>query len=353
MGERYFSDKIVEWYLQNKRNLPWRETIDPYRIWLSEIILQQTRVNQGLPYYLKFIEQFPDVKALAAASEEEVLRLWQGLGYYTRARNLRKCAVEIAHDHQGVFPDSFDSLKKLCGIGEYTAAAIASFAFEQPVAVVDGNVFRVLSRVFGVDKDIGSSEGKAYFFKLANELIDKHRPGLHNQAIMEFGALHCTPLQPMCDGCIFERNCIAKNKGIQQELPVKQRLKSVKKRYFYYFVLKESGKIALRRREGKDIWKGLYDFYLVEKSRPVDPLKIWRENMLMKSGGRNAEPNFISPLYKHVLTHQIIYARFIVIDDIRKPLQKESYLKLYSRKAISALPKPVLISRFLTDFGIL
>lgn len=353
MGERYFSDKIVEWYLENKRNLPWRETTDPYRIWLSEIILQQTRVNQGLPYYLRFIEKFPNVKALAAASEEEVLRLWQGLGYYTRARNLKKCAMDIADNHQGVFPDSFESLKKLCGIGEYTAAAIASFAFEKPVAVVDGNVFRVLSRVFGVDKDIASSEGKAYFFQLANKLIDKYRPGLHNQAVMEFGALYCTPQQPMCDGCIFEKICIARSKGIQLELPVKQRLKSIRKRYFYYFVLQQNGKIALKRRDGKDIWKGLYDFHLVEKNRPADPLKMWRDNLPFRLPGRHTEPTFISPPYKHVLTHQIIHARFIVVDGVQKSLKKNDSLKFYSKKAISALPKPVLISRFLDDAGIL
>lgn len=353
MGKRYFSDKIVEWYLENKRDLPWRETNDPYRIWLSEIILQQTRVNQGLPYYKKFLDRYPDIKALAEAKEEEVLRLWQGLGYYTRARNLRRCAIEVANSHNGLFPGTYEGLKNLHGIGDYTAAAIASFAFGEAVAVVDGNVFRVLSRVFGVEKDIGSSEGKKHFVGLANDLIDPNRPGLFNQAIMEFGALHCTPAKPLCESCIFTKSCVAHNKGLQHELPVKERIRAVRKRYFYYIVIREGQKLALKRREEKDIWHGLYDFYLVEKTRPTDAEKVLGENALSWLFTKQKEPAFISPFYKHVLTHQIILAKFIVIDALKKQPEKAEALRFYSQNRIKGLPKPVLISRFLTDFGIL
>ncbi len=204
MDNRYFSDKVVEWYKLNKRDLPWRETQDPYKVWLSEIILQQTRVNQGMPYYLKFLETFPTIQALASATEHEVLRLWQGLGYYTRARNLHKCAKVVVSRYGGRFPDNFKSLLELPGVGEYTAAAIASFSFKEPVAVVDGNVFRVLARVFGIENEINSPEGKKVFTTLANSLISKKFPDFHNQAIMEFGAVHCVPKNPSCPTCHFQ-----------------------------------------------------------------------------------------------------------------------------------------------------
>lgn len=346
MGSRYFSDKIVEWYLENRRNLPWRETNDPYKIWLSEIILQQTRVIQGLPYYLKFIERFPDIKALAMATEEEVLRLWQGLGYYTRARNLHHCATQVLDTYDGIFPKDYAALRKLKGIGDYTAAAIASFAFEEPVAVVDGNVFRVLARVFGVEKDISSTDGKKYFVQLANKLINHQQPGLHNQAVMEFGALHCTPVQPLCDSCIFKKTCVARGKSLQTLLPIKNKAKTVRKRYFYYLVMQDGKRLGMKKREDKDIWKGLYDFYLVEKSRPLKIEKICRDEMLEK-------PLFISPFYKHILSHQLILAKFIVINRGKNKIEKERPFRFYSQKEIGELPKPVLISRFLTDFGIL
>ncbi|HYG19647.1 MAG TPA: A/G-specific adenine glycosylase, partial [Ohtaekwangia sp.] len=240
MDNRYFPDKVVEWYDQNKRDLPWRQTRDPYKVWLSEVILQQTRVSQGLPYYLKFIEQYPDVHALAAASEQEVLRCWQGLGYYTRARNLHKCAKQVASAHRGIFPTSFAELKTLPGIGDYTAAAIASISFGEQVAVVDGNVFRVLARIFGIDKPINSPEGKNHFSTLANALISKHpQPDIYNQAVMEFGALHCVPKNPLCDSCPFKGICVAAMQELQHALPVKLKAKPVRKRYFNYFVIRK------------------------------------------------------------------------------------------------------------------
>jgi len=216
-----FSARLVEWYLQNKRELPWRTTKDPYKIWLSEIILQQTRVAQGLPYYLKFIEKYPNVRALANADEQEVLRLWQGLGYYSRARNLHAAAKYVANELGGNFPDSYQKLKQLKGVGDYTAAAIASFAYQEKVAVVDGNVYRVLARLFGIEIDINSNEGKKTFSKLANELITQYQPDLHNQAMMEFGALHCTPANPNCMFCPFTTECEARLTQRQSVLPIK------------------------------------------------------------------------------------------------------------------------------------
>ena len=353
MDKRYFSNKLAEWYEMHKRSLPWRETTDPYRIWLSEVILQQTRVVQGLPYYLAFIERFRTVDALAAAPEQDVLRLWQGLGYYSRARNLHHCAKEIVTRHQGQFPTTFAELKKLRGIGDYTAAAIASISFQQPVAVVDGNVYRVLARVFGVDLDIASSEGKKAFADLANELVSQTRPDLYNQAIMEFGALHCTPRNPKCGDCIFARSCYANLKGLQQQLPVKSKQKPVRRRYFYYAVVRRGSSILMNAREGKDIWHGLYDFILVEK-----PGRLGEARMVTEIGNRlgmdiEASEVTISPPYKHILTHQHIFSRFIVIEAKGNFGVSGRSPKFYSRKKIAALPKPALISRFLDDYKFL
>jgi A/G-specific adenine glycosylase len=344
MDKRYFSDKVVEWYEQNKRDLPWRTTRDPYRIWLSEIILQQTRVVQGLPYYLRFIEKFPTVRALASAAEQDVLRLWQGLGYYTRARNLHKCAREVVTRYNGVFPNTFEELKKLPGIGDYTAAAIASFAYQEKVAVVDGNVFRVLARIFGVDKEINSPEGKKYFATLANELISSKNPDLHNQAVMEFGALFCTPVSPSCDQCGFSKTCFASQKNLQASLPVKAKAKAARPRYFYYFVFQKGKSLLMKKRDEKDIWHGLYDFFLVEKTKSTDVIKIMKENAWLKDFVKEARVS--SKKYKHVLSHQIIHATFISIEH-DEPASKT--LKFYSPKQIAALPKPVLITRFLED----
>ncbi|MES1225059.1 MAG: A/G-specific adenine glycosylase, partial [Bacteroidota bacterium] len=280
MDKRYFSDIIVKWYLNNKRNLPWRESRDPYNIWLSEIILQQTRVSQGLPYYERFVTTYPTVDALAAAPEQDVLRLWQGLGYYSRARNLHKCAKTVVELHEGKFPGSFQQLLSLPGIGEYTAAAVASIAFEEPVAVVDGNVFRVLSRLFGIDTPINSSEGKKIFTDLANAFIGSDRPDLHNQAVMEFGALFCTPVKPLCEECIFQKNCVAFKNNLQQVLPVKIKNKPGRKRYFYYVVMEHKNALLMRKRDQKDIWLGLFDFHLIEKKRPIKTDKLLYEEPL-------------------------------------------------------------------------
>lgn len=366
MNPRLFSEKVVEWYLEHRRELPWRNTRDPYRIWLSEIILQQTRVAQGLPYYRAFVKHYPGVRQLAAASEREVLRLWQGLGYYSRARHLRECAKTVVEDFDGKFPSTFAKLRELKGIGDYTAAAIASFAFNEPVAVVDGNVFRVLSRVFGVREDIASAKGKKVFTALANRLVPADQPRLHNEAVMEFGALHCTPRKPACDLCPFSRVCRARREGIQDLLPIKRGKASVSHRRFYYIVLRHGDRLLMRKRRGSDIWKGLFDFPLVESNEPLSPLKAlkaWRE----KSGflfGIPQRPLVFGP-YRHVLTHQVIEARFVEVSvaeqhagndkqrsiACHKSLLKKEGAAFYSSRQVGKLPKSVLISRYLGERG--
>ncbi|MGC3948192.1 MAG: A/G-specific adenine glycosylase [Chryseolinea sp.] len=353
MDKRYFSNKLAKWYEINKRHLPWRETSDPYRIWLSEVILQQTRVAQGLPYYLRFIERFADVGKLAAATEQEVLRLWQGLGYYSRARNLHGCAKEIVQNYGSRFPETFSELRQLRGIGDYTAAAIASISFGQPVAVVDGNVYRVLSRVFGLEHDIASPAGKKIFSQLANELVCTDKPSIHNQALMEFGALHCTPRNPKCNSCIFSNDCFAAARGLQSELPVKSKLKRARNRYFYYAVIRKGDSLLMNQRSEKDIWHGLYDFALIEA-----PKRLGEANIIAAFNKRFAtniesEDVTISESYKHILTHQHIFSRFIVFDANSSFGVSEGSLKFYSPKKIAALPKPALISRFLDDYNIL
>jgi A/G-specific adenine glycosylase len=339
MDKRYFSEKLVKWYKDNHRSLPWRATRDPYRIWLSEIILQQTRVSQGLPYYERFVEKYPTIKHLAQAPEQDVLRLWQGLGYYTRARNLHRCAIKVATEHNGIFPETFAELIKLPGIGEYTAAAIASIAHQEPVAVVDGNVFRVLSRMFGIDTTINSPAGKKEFTALANRVLDHRLPDIHNQAMMEFGALFCTPKNPACPECIFKTSCEAFRSDLQYVLPVKTKPKKSTRRYFYYLVFRKGKTLAMKKRETKDIWNGLYDFPLLEYKRPVSGEKL--------KGDLGNEIRISKP-FKHVLSHQTIHARFIMTDSVSN-LDFEKNLKFYSRAQIANLPKPVLISRFLTD----
>ncbi len=235
-----FSNTLINWYLQNKRELPWRNTKNPYYIWLSEIILQQTRVAQGLPYYLNFITTFPTVKALANTSEEEVLKLWQGLGYYSRARNLHATAKHISAELNGIFPNNYADLLKLKGVGEYTAAAIASFSYNEDIAVVDGNVFRVLSRFFGVESDISDNKTRKEFQSLANSILPKGKASDFNQAIMEFGAIQCVPKSPNCSDCIFNTNCYALQKNKVGELPVKTKKIKIKNRFLNYIIVKDS-----------------------------------------------------------------------------------------------------------------
>jgi A/G-specific adenine glycosylase len=301
MDKRYFSKKIVEWYQENKRNLPWRETKDPYKIWLSEVILQQTRVAQGLPYYLTFVAKYPTVQELAHAPEQEVLRVWQGLGYYTRARNLHKCAKVIAESLNGKFPDNYEALKELPGVGDYTAAAIASISFYEPVAVVDGNVYRVLARLHGIETPINSPDGRKVFCTLANTLVSTVNPDLHNQAMMEFGATFCTPQNPKCEQCPFLNCCVAAQRRLQHLLPVKLKLKKAKNRYFDYLVFKKGKSLLMKKRVEKDIWHGLYDFPLLESKKPVS-LKTLLKKEAIASLITDENNISVTDTYKHVLT---------------------------------------------------
>ena len=332
--------------------LPWRETSDPYRIWLSEIILQQTRVNQGLPYYKSFVNAFPDVRSLACAKEDTVMRLWQGLGYYSRARNLHKCAKTIADKYKGEFPGTYDELLTLPGVGPYTAAAIASIAFNQKVAVVDGNVYRVLSRLFGITKDIASSEGKKHFLEMANSLVSETDPGNYNQAIMEFGAMHCTPVQPKCAECPFANECVALSKDIVSVLPVNEKKLKKKTRHLNYFVLHSGTDIAIEKRTSKDIWLGLYEFYLVE-TPGVHTLKemISGDVVLSKLKKPEVKETFS---VKHVLTHQLLHVRFFeteVNKENRTIIERErSGISFVSLRKVKTLPKPIVISRYLDNY---
>jgi len=342
-----FSEKLIEWYHQNKRALPWRDTQNPYHIWLSEVILQQTRVKQGLPYYQKFIKNYPNVVDLAGASEEEVLRLWQGLGYYSRARNLHKAAKTVVNDYKGIFPNTFQEIIKLKGVGIYTAAAIASFAFDERVAVVDGNVYRVLARFFGEDTDIASYEGQKKFAQLAEIILPQKDVSIYNQAIMEFGALQCTPQKPNCMFCPVQENCYAFAEGKQKELPVKISKIKVRERFFNYLVFKKNGKLALRQRNNKDVWAGLYDFALIEEKELSNYEEI--KNKYFPEM-KDLKPLHQSKAIKHILSHQKIWSVFwqLEVKEIPKAIE-EMYAELVflDKSAIEKIPKPILIEKYL------
>lgn len=340
-----FAQRLINWYAYHKRDLPWRHTRDPYQIWLSEIILQQTRVKQGLPYYRAFAEHFPTIFDLATASEQEVLRLWQGLGYYSRARNMQQTAKFIVNQYNGIFPDTYEALLKLKGVGPYTAAAIASFAFKEAVAVLDGNVYRVLARLFGIETDIASQTARITFSALAHQLISHQQPDEYNQAIMEFGAIQCTPVAPDCLLCPFQQECEAYLTGRQSVLPIKSKKATVKKRFFHYIVLLYEGQIAMRLRGPKDIWQGLYDFMLIEKEDLIDTADLLMLPEIMNLG----QPDIVqkqADTYTHTLTHQRIEARFWHLTFKTKPALPEQ-LKFFDLDQTDHLPKPVLIGKYL------
>ena len=342
-----FTKSLSNWYLKNKRELPWRETTDPYKIWLSEIILQQTRVQQGMPYYLNFVTRYPDVQKLAQASEKDVLSLWQGLGYYSRGRNLHKTAGLIVKEHNGIFPGNYDGLLTLKGIGPYTAAAIASFAYKERVAVVDGNVYRVLARLFGMHEDITQNASKKVFAALAKQLIDAAKePDIHNQAMMEFGALHCTPAKPSCGDCPFAAVCVACRSNEQHLLPVKSKKTKKQERFFQYFILQHGSSMLMKERKEKDIWHGLYEFLLLETDK-AETIKT-----LLKILPELSLDNIVheSKAYKHVLSHQVLHARFFVVNISKRlflTFQKKYGLLPVATAELADTPKPVLISNFL------
>lgn len=341
----WFGQKLLKWYQANKRDLPWRNETDAYKIWLSEIILQQTQVVQGLAYYYRFIQKFPTIELLANAKEDEVLKLWQGLGYYSRARNLHAAAKWVCEVHGAKFPSNYAEILKLKGVGVYTAAAIASFAYNLPYAVVDGNVYRLLSRVFGITTPIDSSIGKKQFQELANNLLDKNLPGLNNQAIMEFGSQFCKPVKPDCNSCVFTDKCVAATKGLVSELPIKEKKLKTRTRYFNYLVVvDEMQNTLLKKRKDKDIWKGLYEFVLIETDTKTEVEKVLMQ--FNKNKKTRQSILHVSKEYKHVLSHQILLAQFVVIK--LKQLPSNSYKKT-PLKSLEKYAFPRLIEKFLQD----
>jgi A/G-specific adenine glycosylase len=309
------SNILTQWYEANKRELPWRDISDPYKIWISEIILQQTRVNQGTSYYLRFIERFPTVLGLAESSEDEVLKYWQGLGYYSRARNLHKAAKQIISNFGGKFPTQHPDILSLAGIGEYTAAAISSFAYNDNYAVVDGNVFRFLSRFFGTETPIDSTSGKKEFANLASEILSTTNPGIHNQAIMEFGALQCIPNSPDCSICPLNNTCRAFQTNSVTTLPVKSKKAKTQNRYFNYLFINHQNNTFIQKRTSKDIWQNLYEFPLIESEHILTDDELIKHDSFkyIFDGITKIEISKITNPMKHVLSHRVIYAQFISI----------------------------------------
>jgi A/G-specific adenine glycosylase len=345
-----FPKLLMQWhYRTNKREMPWKGEKDPYKIWLSEIILQQTRVEQGLSYYLRFIQKFPTIQKLASAKEDVVFKLWEGLGYYSRCKNLIATARHITKELKGKFPDSYREILELKGVGPYTASAISSFAFNLPYAVVDGNVTRVLARYFGMHIPIDSTPGKLEFTSLANKLMNKEAPGLYNQAIMDFGATICKPQVPLCNQCIFAISCTAFNENTIDILPVKEKKIIRKNRWFYYLVLEQRGKFYVRKRSAKDIWQSLYEFILIEKAGRKDPGFIFKSEF--KDITRHSyKVEEISDFYKQQLTHQNIHACFIHVH-ITGSISCEG-CELMDKKDIGQLAFPKLLNDYLIYKGL-
>ena len=349
-----FSRILLQWNRErNFREMPWKNEKDPYKIWLSEIILQQTRVGQGLNYYTNFIKSFPDVHKLANVPEAKVFKLWEGLGYYSRCRNLVITAKYISKQLHGKFPDKYEDIKALKGVGPYTAAAISSFAFNLPYAVLDGNVFRVLARIFGISIPTDSPQGKKRFTELSNELLDKKQPGIYNQAIMDFGAVICKPV-PLCGQCVFKKSCFAFQNNKINELPVKEKRINIRKRWFYYLVMERENKTGIRQRTEKDIWQQLYEFPMIEADKEQNLKEILlqaeKRSLLEK---RQYDVISISPVYKQQLTHQLIAGQFITIKLKRalssiKAAEGTRWLWL-SKNQLKRYPFPKFINNYLAS----
>lgn len=349
-NKKAFSTLLLKWNKEkNTRKMPWKGEKDPYKIWLSEIILQQTRVDQGLNYYNNFIKTFPTIQQLAKAPDEKVFKLWEGLGYYTRCRNLLATARYISKELKGKFPDQYEDIKALKGIGPYTAAAISSFAYNLPHAVVDGNVFRVLARIFGISIATDTTEGKKIFTALADQLLDTKQAGLYNQAIMDFGAVICKPALPLCTTCIFNKTCFAFLHNKVNELPVKEKKITVRKRWFYYVVLEYKNEMAIRQRTEKDIWQDLYEFPLIEAEKEADKKiilqKIEKKKWLLK---KDYELLSISSLFRQQLSHQLIAGQFIKLQLKKKPVLKNDWVWVTKPKAM-AYAFPQFINQYLRE----
>lgn len=347
----HFAALLRQWKLSNPRPLPWKGERDPYLVWLSEVILQQTRVDQGLAYFERFRQRFPNVRSLAQAADDEVFKLWEGLGYYSRARNMLQTARHIAGQLGGEFPDTFEELKSLKGVGPYIAAAIASFAFGLPHAVVDGNVYRVLSRVFGIDTPIDSPEGKKAFAQLAQQLLDTSDPGGFNQAIMDFGAIQCKPAAPLCGSCPMREVCTAFQQKRVKQLPVKAKKLNRKTRYFHYLLLSHNDRILLRKRTGRDIWQNLYDFPLIETSGleveldQIQSSAVWHE-LAAFSGARLIRR---SRPFQQALTHQQIIAQFWEFE-LEKPwTEQEGTYVAEERENLFKFAFPKIVDWYLKD----
>lgn len=350
-----FNKKIIAWYGENRRTLPWRDIRDPYRIWLSEIILQQTRIEQGREYYETFCREYPTVRDLAAATEEQVLKSWQGLGYYSRARNLHGTAKYIAGECGGQFPSTYDDILKLKGVGRYTAAAIASFAFRLPYPVIDGNVYRLISRLYGIFTPIGTDAAYREFEQLLLRLIDRERPDLFNQAMMDFGSTYCKPTGSDCPNCIFRQECVAWRDGKVALLPVKALHAKATARYLYYFDVRwmqEGEEMTwLHQRQGKDIWKGLFEFPLMETQTALSDAELTAQAEEFLSHLTSSRPDriVIGNAYKHQLTHRTIYATFIqtFFGKTAMPIQEKE--QAIRREEIKKYPVSRLTDKYLKE----
>lgn len=346
--KQFFTAGILAWNeLHNDRSMPWKKEKDPYRIWLSEIILQQTRVEQGRPYYERFIAAYPVITDLAAAPEEEVFRLWQGLGYYARCKNMLAAARTVAQQHQGKFPDTYEGIAALKGVGAYTAAAIASFAYNLPHAVLDGNVYRVLARFFGIDTPTDTTAGKKLFTQLAQDVLPGQQAGTYNQAIMDFGAVVCKPQTPLCKSCRLSSQCEAFQKGLTDLVPVKSKKLRIKKRYFYYLLLGKGSLRYVRKRTGKDIWQNLHEFPMIETPAPVTEAELLALPAFRAlAGPGNLRIESASPEKKQQLTHQTIHARFLRIGPENEVLPPEGF-RAVSAAGLDRLAFPKIIVDFL------
>src|SRR5690554_294210 len=336
----HFGLSIQVWYRQNYRKLPWRATKNPYKVWLSEIIMQQTRVDQGLSYYFKILKKYPTIDLLAQAGEQEVLRIWQGLGYYSRARNMHTAAKQVVNDFNGVFPNTYEDIKSLKGVGDYTAAAIASFAYDLPYPVLDGNAFRVLARYFNDPSPIDTGQGKKVFQIYAEEVLNRDEPAEFNQAIMEVGAMVCRPKNPDCENCPLNERCLAYNEGNPLSLPVKAKKIKVSNRFFHFFIY-PSAKIQLMQRKGKGIWQNMYQFPMLEVDHQLNKKEL-KEISEVKLGVQLKNKIFSE---KHILTHQHINATFWTVED---EVQGDGYIQT-DLTGINVYPLPRLIERFIEN----
>lgn len=348
-----FAGEIIQWYKIHKRDLPWRGTKDPYIIWLSEIIMQQTRVEQGTPYFNRFAEKYPTVEHFAKAKEEEILKLWQGLGYYSRGRNMHRTAQIVMEEHAGYFPNNYDSLIKLKGIGEYTAAAISSFSSNEAKAVVDGNVFRLLSRYFGIDTPINTGKGKKLFTDLANELLDKKQAGEFNQAIMEFGSLQCKPKNPDCLACPLQAGCEAKKLNKIHELPVKIKSQKSRDRYFNYILALKDDQILINKRGPGDIWENLHELPLFETNSILAANDLIHSDEFISCFGDKVIIKSISKPVKHILSHQNLHTNFINIENFSEDFLSHKNWFFVHQNELDKLAQPKLIFHFLENFRIL